>query len=200
MLSSLTDPVKLLFFEAGEPASELRQLLTELVELADILHLESKDYDRDRETAARLHIDKAPALLLLDKEERDCGIRFYGTPAGYEFSALLEAVRMVSHGDSGLTAESRRSLATLREPVKLQVFVTLSCPYCPGTVRLAHQLACEREEITAEMIAVQTFPELAERHQVRGVPRTVVNGVDYIDSPLSETSFLQRIIELAGLE
>ena len=45
-------------------------------------------------------------------------------PSGYEFMSLLNAVQVVSAGDSGLNATSRAMLATLESPLALQVFVT----------------------------------------------------------------------------
>jgi alkyl hydroperoxide reductase subunit AhpF len=56
--------------------------------------------------------------------ERDTGIRFYGAPAGYEFSALIDAVVAASLGRSGLSDASRSQLASVTSPVRIKVFVT----------------------------------------------------------------------------
>ena len=55
---------------------------------------------------------------------QDHGIRFFGIPSGYEFMSLLDAIVLVSGGDSGLAPASRTMLAELRSPLNLQVFVT----------------------------------------------------------------------------
>ena len=55
---------------------------------------------------------------------KDYGIRYYGMPAGYEFSTLLDAILDVSKGESALAAESKEKLAQLSQPVHLEVFVT----------------------------------------------------------------------------
>ena len=47
-------------------------------------------------------------------------------PAGYEFSSLIEGLRMVSAGDPPLSDATRAALASLTSPVHLQVFVTPS--------------------------------------------------------------------------
>lgn len=127
LLQNLERPVKLLFFEKGEACKHCRdidQLLGELVQLSDKLQLEKKNFDSDRELAAKLGVDKAPVVVLLGEGDRDYGIRFFGVPAGYEFSALLDDIKMVSAGDSGLAPETRSALAELTEPLNLQVFVT----------------------------------------------------------------------------
>ena len=67
-------------------------------------------------------MDKVPATAVRDG--KDYGIRFYGLPAGYEFSTLLDAIVEVSKGDSRLRPESREKLAKIAQPVHLEVFVT----------------------------------------------------------------------------
>ena len=63
-----------------------------------------------------------PAIAVVGAE--DYGIRFLGIPSGYEFMSLLDAIQLVSSGDSGLQPVSRELLAGLAAPLALQVFVT----------------------------------------------------------------------------
>ena len=76
----------------------------------------------DKEKVAEYRIDKVPATAVRDG--KDYGIRFYGLPAGYEFSTLLDAIVSVSKADSGLGAESKEKLTQVTHPVHLEVFVT----------------------------------------------------------------------------
>ena len=41
--------------------------------------------------------------------------------------------------------------------------------------RAAWQLAAASERVTADVVEVQEFPDLAQKYQIRGVPLTVVN-------------------------
>jgi predicted DsbA family dithiol-disulfide isomerase len=41
--------------------------------------------------------------------------------------------------------------------------------------RAAFQLAMASQRITADVVEVQEFPEVAQRYQIRGVPMTVIN-------------------------
>jgi alkyl hydroperoxide reductase subunit AhpF len=67
-------------------------------------------------------IDKIPATVIMGEDDK--GIRFYGIPSGYEFVTLLDTIKMVSAGQSGLGDKSREFLAQLKKPVHLQVFIT----------------------------------------------------------------------------
>ena len=80
------------------------------------------DFSKNAEEAKKHNIDKIPATVVMNSS--DFGIRFYGIPARYEFSSLLEAIVMVSQGKSGLSQESSSFLKELKVPVHLQVFVT----------------------------------------------------------------------------
>ncbi len=73
------------------------------------------------------------------EQPKDYGIRYYGIPSGYEFSSLIEDIKLIASGESGLSAQTKQWVADLQDPVHLQVFVTPTCPYCPQAVILAHE-------------------------------------------------------------
>ncbi len=64
--------------------------------------------------------------------------------------------------------------------------------------RLAHQLAAASELVSADLVEVTEFPDLAQRYQVMGVPRTVVNERVFIDGAVPEATFLARVLEAAA--
>jgi alkyl hydroperoxide reductase subunit AhpF len=55
---------------------------------------------------------------------QDYGIRFLGIPAGYEFSNLIDSIIAVSAGQTGLSDETKATLAGLTEDVTIKVFAT----------------------------------------------------------------------------
>jgi glutaredoxin-like protein len=194
-LDKMSNPVKLIFFTQKMECQfcrETRTLLEELVSLSGKLTLEVHDFVLDKEKVEKYKIDKIPALVV--EGQKDYGIRFYGIPAGYEFTSLVEACLMASAGESGLQPESKIALKQLTKPVQIKVFVTLTCPYCPVAVQLAHQLAVESELVTAEMIEAAEFPPLAAKYGVMAVPKTIINETLVIESALPEKELIERII------
>ncbi len=101
---------------------ETHQLLEELCSIGDKVKLQVFDFKGNPEEVAKYRIDKIPATVVANGS--DPGIRFYGIPAGYEFSSLIEAILMVSQGESNLSLESKKLLKEIKVPVHLQVFVT----------------------------------------------------------------------------
>ena len=124
-LAGMVSPVKLVHFTQElnlEYGREARQLLEELTQISDKLSLEIYNFLIDKEKAAEYAIDKVPATVI--RNGKDYGIRFFGLPAGYEFSTLLDAILAVADGRSGLQPESRDKLAQLTQPLHLEVFTT----------------------------------------------------------------------------
>jgi predicted DsbA family dithiol-disulfide isomerase len=60
---------------------------------------------------------------------------------------------------------------------------------------LAHKLAIENEHITADVVEVSEFIDIAQRYQVRGVPKTVVNERIEIMGAVPEPRFLQEVLK-----
>lgn len=64
-------------------------------------------------------------------------------------------------------------------------------------MRLAQQMALESDLITADLVEVTEFPHLAQRYQVRAVPRTVVNENASIEGALPEAEFVKAVVAAA---
>jgi len=125
MLASLPNPVRLVFFTQTlncDTCEPTKQILGEVAELSEQIVVEEHNFLLEGELAATYGIDRVPAIAVVGAE--DYGIRFLGMPSGYEFMALLDAIQLVSSGDSGLQPTSRELLAGLPAPLTLQVFVT----------------------------------------------------------------------------
>jgi glutaredoxin-like protein len=177
-LANLVNPVTVAVFTQEfecDLCRETRELAEEVAALSGgKVKTEVYDLVRDSAKAQSLGVDKIPAIAVLGAGGEDRGIRFFGIPAGYEFMSLLEALEMVSRGDSGLSPGTREKLKALKDPLSLQVFVTPTCPYCPRAVLTAFRFAMESKLVTAAMVEATEFPQLANKYQVSGVPHTVI--------------------------
>jgi predicted DsbA family dithiol-disulfide isomerase len=60
---------------------------------------------------------------------------------------------------------------------------------------LAHKLAIENEHITADVVEVTEFIDMAQLYQVRGVPKTVVNERVEIMGAVPEPRFIQEVLK-----
>lgn len=205
VLSDLDAPVKLVVFTQSEGGAiecqmcaETRALIEEVAALSDKVSVEVRDFVKDSEVAEAYGIDKIPAVAVVREgdEPADFGIRLFGIPSGYEFGTLIEDIRLASSGNPELSEKTLEQLAQLTSPVQIQVFVTPTCPYCPRAVLLAHRLAMASDLITAAMVEATEFPHLANRYQVYGVPRTVINDVIHIEGAVPETMLISKLMNV----
>lgn len=196
LLNAVNQPVTLAMFtqefECGY-CKETRQIAEEVASLNDHVTIEIHDFVDDKAAAEAMQLDKIPAIAVLGADGKDYGVRFYGIPSGYEFTSLLEAILLIGTGSFELSDSTTSFLAELDEPLHLQVFVTPTCPYCPRAVTLAHQLAYASDKVTADMVEVTEFPQLGQRYNVMGVPRTVINDDTYIEGAAPETMLLEKL-------
>ncbi len=199
IFEQLVNPVTIHYFTQEfecEPCQMAHKLLREVTVLSDKLILKVYEFKNEQETAKRFRVDKIPAIVL--EGQKVYGIRFFGVPAGYEFSAFLESLVDVSRGTTQLSLETQTLLNTLIKPLHIQVFVTPTCPYCPAAVRMAHKMALYNDKITADMVSALEFPYLADKYDVYGVPKTVVNdGAVMFEGALPEREFVARVMQAA---
>jgi hypothetical protein len=59
--------------------------------------------------------------------------------------------------------------------------------------RLAHQMAMESEQVTADVIESNEFPRYSAQYAVQAVPKTVVNERHDFLGAVPEARFLQEI-------
>ena len=199
LFTELPGPVTLaVFVRPGcDTCAETQDLVEGLASIAaDKIRVEVHDLDAQPPQAAQYGIDKAPAVVVLGGADgrRDFGIRFYGLPGGYEFATLIEDIRMASRATTDLSPATLDVLAHLTAPLRLRVFVTPTCPYCPRAVLLAHKMAVAGDRVTAEAIDATEFPELADEYHVHGVPRTVINDLIHVEGAVPEALLLAEMM------
>lgn len=121
----LADPVKVTVFSqelGSETCQQTERLVREVVELTDKASMEVLNLVLDREKADAYGVDRVPAVVV--EGAKDYGIRFFGLPAGYEFTNLIDAIVVASTGKPALSQETQAALAGLRSPVHIKVFAT----------------------------------------------------------------------------
>ena len=191
----LVNDVRLVVFTQETPCSFCRETVELAQDLAAInpkIKAEVYDFVKDQMKAHEFRVDKIPALAVIGK--KDYGVRFYGIPAGYEFTSLIGSILDVSKGDSGLSPKNRELLKNVDQTVHIQVFVTPTCPFCPTAVRLAHRLAIESDMIWADMIESNEFIPLAQKYGVFGVPKIIINERSEIGGVVPEDLFVMHVM------
>ena len=164
----LQDEVNLIIFTQEtecEYCKETKRILDELSQVNSKIKVESYDLSRDQNKAMEYNIEKVPATILSGKN-RNAKIRFFGLPAGHGFSTMLEDTMDISKGVSRLSPSTKENIKQITKQIHIQIFVTLTCPYCPSAVRFTHQIALENDLVTANMTEAVEYPQLAQKYNV----------------------------------
>lgn len=174
--SELTNDVELAVFTQELECAfckDARELILELGALSPKIKTKVYDFVKNGDEDIKYNIKKIPAIAIVGK--KDYGIRYYGLPAGYEFSVIVDAIFDVSKGVTALPESIKQKLAEIKKPVHIQVFVSPTCPFCPRAAKIAYQFAIESEFIKSDVIEMTEFPYLVQKYGVMSVPHIVIN-------------------------
>ncbi len=178
ILGNMKDEVKIVYFTQEfecDLCHDTRSFVQEIASLNDKLSVKVYDLVLDKEKAQLYGVDKIPAIVLLDKDGKDYGIKFYGLPGGYEINSFLGTLLEVSGHKEALPDDILKRIKAVDKDVHIQVFVSLGCPHCPDAVSVAHRLALENPRIKADMVDSNNFVPMAQKYNVTGVPKIIFN-------------------------
>ncbi|MGC8557375.1 MAG: protein disulfide oxidoreductase [Nitrososphaeria archaeon] len=176
-----------------EYCNEVIELVKEVSSLDQRINYEIYDFDEATEKKREYSVEMAPAIVI--SGTKISKVHFYGLPAGYEFSAFIDDMIDVSKNSTRLAPSTVTKLNSVDRDVKIQVFVTPSCPYCPRAVRMAHQFAMVNDHIDGSMVEALEFEELANEYGVMSVPHIVINGSYTFIGAVPETQFLNYLFD-----
>jgi alkyl hydroperoxide reductase subunit AhpF len=124
-LHTLTAPVHLHYYTsdiASWYSYAERQLLEDIARFSEhiTLHVHADRWDAQRE--ATVGIARTPAIAVYGTQ--DTGIRYYGTPDGYELETFLTLLREVATNTPTLRTETVAALDHLTQRIHLEVLVS----------------------------------------------------------------------------
>ncbi len=168
---------------------DTRKILEELAALSEKIQLTVHELAEARDEARKLKIDKVPGIVMRGPVNRP--LRFFGMPGGNEFPNFIEAIAAASKTKLDVGEETAKALKKLKDKVSITVYVTPTCPHCPGVVRAAYRLALASAHVEAAAVEIGEFPRLAQQLGVRAVPMTVINDRAVVSGAVDEAGLLQ---------
>ena len=174
---------------------ETIQLAEEVAGTNEKIHLTVFNFDKDKDAAKDYSVVKYPATVVAKRGEKDGRIKYYGLPSGYEFGSLIESVKNVSKWEADISSKALEILSKIDKPIKIKVYVTPTCPYCPKAVGTAHKFAIINDNITGEMVESLEFDKEAEDVGVSSVPHIVINDEVEFVGAYPDDQFAEYVLE-----
>lgn len=198
ILSKMQDDVQIAFFsqefECGS-CKDTGLFVEEFSKLNSKISVKKYDFVKDKSKADEYGVEMIPAIVIVDNNGSDTGIKFYGAPGGYEINSFVSSILETS-GEKESLGDLEQKIKSIDKDVHIKVFISLSCPYCPAAVTAAHRLALENSHIKADMIDTGVFPHTAVKYNVSGVPKIVINEKTEMVGAQAIRSIVEAIQEL----
>ncbi|MGX7148044.1 FAD-dependent oxidoreductase [Enterococcus ureasiticus] len=157
-----------------EKSLELNSFLTEFASLSDKILLETVQKGADSDVEAKYGIDKLPSVVVLNDQGEYTGIKFSGIPSGHEVNSIVLAVYNVGSAGQPIEEPVVNKIKELPKK-KVQIFVSLTCHYCPDVVAACQRIASINHNVEAEMIDIGVFPELKTEKKIMSVPAMIID-------------------------
>ena len=162
VLARFEKPIVLRLHEDESRASaEDRKLVEELATLSDKISAEFVP----AATAELKH-----TIAICDGEGNDLGLRFHGVPGGHEFNSFVLAMYNAAGPGQDVGEENQKRIESIKDPLHIQIAVSLSCTMCPDLVAAAERIAADNRNVTVDVYDFQYYPEMKEKYNIMSVP------------------------------
>ena len=174
LFGKLTAPVEITaILGADDKSAEMAAFLVHVCSLSEKLNLTLLAPGEDAALDAALDASLLPATAVGSTR-----MVFHGVPGGKEISAFASAILTVGGASKPLDKFTMRDIGKIKNPLHLQVCVSLACAHCCQLVTAAQRIAWENELVTAHMIDANLYPALVQQQNIQRVPLTIINGRD----------------------
>lgn len=206
LAEGMKDPIKIVLFVSDKQedchyCNLTKEVIEEVANLSEgKIVTETFLMSENKELAEKYGVEYVPGFAILDKNGDNRNVVFHGAPFGHEFATLLEIILVVSNGYETPVPDSVvKKIKEIKEPVKLQAFVTPTCPHCPQAVLTSHFFAMINPNIKSEMVEASEFPELSAKYGVSAVPQVVINdGAGIFVGAYPPENFYEEIMKTLG--
>lgn len=138
----------------------------------------------------------SPLSIQLSANGKD-NIQFNGIPGGHEFNSFVLALLHIGGHTLSLDEGIANVVNQITEPLRFEVFVSLSCHNCPDVVQTLNQFAVLNDNIRVETIDGGVNQDRIEKYNIQGVPTVYVNGKPFASGKVEPSTLLEKLIKLS---
>jgi alkyl hydroperoxide reductase subunit F len=187
IFSKLENPVVLkLSRSSHKDHAGLKEMLDELASTSDKIRVEESSQE------------SPVPLFEIHTAGKPNGVSFRGIPGGHEFSSLVLSI-LYSDGKGKLPDEGLiHRIKSLKGPVRLKTFISLSCENCPEVVQALNLMATLHPEFSHEMIDGAYAQDEVETLGIQGVPSVILDGKLIHSGKIQLLDLLTKLEEVFG--
>lgn len=163
------------FLNESDKSKELDSFLNEVDSISDKVNYIKKIFGEDKALEEKAGITRPVSFTLLKNGEKT-GINFYGIPGGHEFNSFILAILGLAGLGKKLEGEQLEKILSIKKPLNIETFVSLSCTHCPEVVQALNLISTSNENITTSMIDSAVYFDEAKEKDIQAVPVVFING------------------------
>ena len=167
-----------------EKRAELIQMLNQLATTSSKISVIEGDH---------ADVLRSPVSFLVQANGKNTGITFSGVPGGHEFNSLVLATLQAGGSKLKLDDSIQNMVRKVKDKLKFQVYVSLSCHACPDVVQAMNQFALLNPNIETEMIDGGVYPDLVEENKIQGVPTVFMNGKVFASGKVEIAGIIEKL-------
>ena len=189
--ASLEKNIELQITESShEDQSQLLDMLEGLTKTSDKISIRSvKNETTDQTPRFTIFYDQKPT-----------GIFFKGIPGGHEFTSLILAI-LNSDGKGKLPDQILiQRIKSLKGPVRVRTFISLSCENCPDVVQAMNLMATLHSDFQHEMVDGAYAQDEINRLNIQGVPCVIVNDTMIHSGRINFLDLLKKLEDTFGID
>jgi len=172
----IEEPIEIAaFLNDSDKSKELDSFLQEVDAISNKVNYTKKTFGEDKALEETAGITRPTSFTLL-KSGKKTGINFYGIPGGHEFNSFILAILGLAGLGKKLEGEQLEKVASVKKPLNIETFVSLSCTHCPEVVQALNLISVNNENITTSMVDSAVYFDEAKEKDIQAVPVVFING------------------------
>ena len=172
----IDEPIELVaFLNDSDKSKELDSFLQEVDAISNKVNYTKKNFGEDKALEELAGITRPTSFTLL-KNGKKTGVNFYGIPGGHEFNSFILAILGLAGLGKKLEGEQLEKVASVKKPLNIETFVSLSCTHCPEVVQALNLISSHNENITTSMVDSAVYFDEAKEKDIQAVPVVFING------------------------
>jgi NADH-dependent peroxiredoxin subunit F len=194
-LKGLFEPIKArlalqVYGKTHPKFEELLELLRGVCEASSHLTLEENDKVPEGSLAG--------LGFFVCKSDGSAKISFDGVPGGHEFSSFVLSI-LNSAGLGRMPDVSlQRQIQSIKGPIRLRTFVSLSCENCPDVVQTLNQFALVHSDFEHTMVDGDLAPDAVKKLAIGAVPAVFANDTLLVSGRTDVPSLIEKLVAHFG--
>ena len=161
ILNQMEDEVTVLYFTQEIECTTCRdgkEFVQEISSLSDKIKITEYNLVTDKDESEKYGVDKVPAIVVLDKNNKDTGIKFFGIPGGYEINSFLGSLLEVSGKKEEIPGDILKRIEGIDKDVHIQVLFPSDVPTVPMLSALPTDWPLKMIRLRQIWLRLQRFP------------------------------------------